>query len=149
MRPAFLYWILTFWLGLMILIWLFLLDVIRRRCSDEGVFCPLETTERKRSQNIYVTQPTRFNGLREKSSGPTLWSAAIAISLLVLLSASPSLARGAEPQAAMPDVASLGPQVGARVPDFTLSDHTGRSRTLMSLMGPKGLMLVFIRSADW
>ncbi len=49
----------------------------------------------------------------------------------------------------MPDVQSLGPQVGARVPDFTLADQRGKSRTLNSLMGPKGLMLVFIRSADW
>ena len=49
----------------------------------------------------------------------------------------------------MPDVQSLGPQVGTRVPDFTLADQRGRPRTLASLMGPKGLMLVFIRSADW
>jgi hypothetical protein len=52
-------------------------------------------------------------------------------------------------QSAMPDVQSLGPQVGARVPDFTLADQRGKSRSLNSLMGPKGLMLVFIRSADW
>jgi cytochrome oxidase Cu insertion factor (SCO1/SenC/PrrC family) len=49
----------------------------------------------------------------------------------------------------LPDVQSLGPQVGDRVPDFTLVDQNGRSRTLTSLMGPKGLMLVFFRSADW
>ena len=54
-----------------------------------------------------------------------------------------------EQQADMPDVQSLGPQVGTRVPDFTLADQRGTSRTLTSLMGPKGLMLVFIRSADW
>jgi hypothetical protein len=35
------------------------------------------------------------------------------------------------------------------VTDFTLPDQHGRSRTLASLMGPKGLMLVFYRSADW
>ena len=50
---------------------------------------------------------------------------------------------------ALPDIPKLGPQVGSRVPDFTLLDQSGRSRTLMSLMGPKGLMLVFFRSADW
>jgi cytochrome oxidase Cu insertion factor (SCO1/SenC/PrrC family) len=49
----------------------------------------------------------------------------------------------------MPDVQKLGPQVGERVPDFTLMDQRGRSRTLTSLTGPKGLMLVFFRSADW
>ena len=50
---------------------------------------------------------------------------------------------------ALPDVQTLGPQVGTRVPDFTLLDQKGQSRTLASLIGPKGLMLVFFRSADW
>ncbi|HJO18023.1 MAG TPA: hypothetical protein QGH09_07490 [Vicinamibacterales bacterium] len=43
----------------------------------------------------------------------------------------------------------LGPQVGEAVPDFTLLDHRGETRTLESLYGPRGLMLVFSRSADW
>ena len=42
-----------------------------------------------------------------------------------------------------------GPAVGARVPDFRLTDQTGAMRDLRSLSGPKGLMLVFYRSADW
>jgi peroxiredoxin len=46
-------------------------------------------------------------------------------------------------------VQALGPQVGARIPDFTLVDQNGATRTLRSLMGPKGLMLVLFRSADW
>lgn len=53
------------------------------------------------------------------------------------------------PQAVLPDVQKLGPQVGTRVPDFSLLDQKGQPRTLLSLMGPKGLMLVFYRSADW
>ena len=55
----------------------------------------------------------------------------------------------AAPQPTIPDVRKLGPQVGSRVPDFTLVDQRGQSHTLTSLMGPKGLMLVFNRSADW
>jgi hypothetical protein len=47
------------------------------------------------------------------------------------------------------DVSKLGPQVGQRVPDFSLPDHTGRVRTLESIMGARGAMLVFLRSADW
>ncbi len=47
------------------------------------------------------------------------------------------------------DVAKLGPQVGQRVPDFSLVDQNGRTRTLQSVMGPRGVMLVFFRSADW
>jgi len=47
------------------------------------------------------------------------------------------------------DLSALGPQVGERVPDFQLADQAGAVRTLDSIMGPRGAMLVFIRSADW
>lgn len=45
--------------------------------------------------------------------------------------------------------ASPGPAVGAQAPRFQLRDQNGQSRDLESLFGPKGLMLVFFRSADW
>ena len=51
--------------------------------------------------------------------------------------------------AAAPDVTKLGPQVGDKVPDFSLTDQHGQARTSASLMGPKGLILVFSRSADY
>jgi peroxiredoxin len=47
------------------------------------------------------------------------------------------------------DVSKLGPQVGQTIPDFTLPDQHGTKRTLQSIMGPKGAMIVFYRSADW
>jgi len=47
------------------------------------------------------------------------------------------------------NVGKLGPQVGEVVPDFNLSDQLGKKRTLQSVMGPKGAMIVFYRSADW
>lgn len=47
------------------------------------------------------------------------------------------------------DLSKVGPQIGQRVPDFSLSDQTGKAWTLQSIMGPKGAMLVFYRSADW
>ena len=43
----------------------------------------------------------------------------------------------------------LGPQVGQPVPDFSLTDQTGKTWTRESIMGPRGAMLVFFRSADW
>jgi peroxiredoxin len=46
-------------------------------------------------------------------------------------------------------VAKLGPQVGQPVPDFSLKDQTGKTWTRQSIMGPRGAMLVFFRSADW
>jgi peroxiredoxin len=42
-----------------------------------------------------------------------------------------------------------GPNVGTKLPDFRAQDQTGAWRTLSALLGPKGLMLVIIRSADW
>jgi hypothetical protein len=47
------------------------------------------------------------------------------------------------------DLSALGPQVGERVPDFSLQDQNGQVQTLQSIMGPNGAMLVFVRSADW
>jgi hypothetical protein len=72
--------------------------------------------------------------------------AATVIGVIVSLSARSFLQQSSS---ALPDVQQLGPQVGSPVPDFTLSDQRGQQRTLRSLMGPKGLMLVFSRSADW
>jgi hypothetical protein len=42
-----------------------------------------------------------------------------------------------------------GPSVGQRVPGFSARDQANRTQTLKSVMGPKGVMLVFFRSADW
>ena len=42
-----------------------------------------------------------------------------------------------------------GPETGARIPKFTASDQTGKEQTFASLRGPKGLVLMFVRSADW
>ena len=42
-----------------------------------------------------------------------------------------------------------GPAIGAKVPDFSLPDQSGRNRSLHDLTGPNGLLLVFSRSADW
>lgn len=47
------------------------------------------------------------------------------------------------------DLDRLGPQIGARLPDFMLRDQRGEAHRLKSLLGPKGAMIVFFRSADW
>jgi hypothetical protein len=81
----------------------------------------------------------------------TNWTVAMLVSAVAVLLHVP--AGVAMPQTSappsLPDVQKLGPQVGSRVPEFTLVDQTGQSRTLASLMGPNGVMLVFFRSADW
>jgi peroxiredoxin len=42
-----------------------------------------------------------------------------------------------------------GLQPGARIPSFELKDQSGASQTFDSLKGPKGLLILFNRSADW
>ena len=42
-----------------------------------------------------------------------------------------------------------GPEVGQMVPAFSAMDQDGRTQTLKSIIGPKGAMLLFFRSADW
>jgi hypothetical protein len=70
--------------------------------------------------------------------------------VLVALASQVSLQGQAGPPGAIRiDVSKLGPQVGQQVPDFSLEDQTGARRTLRSIMGRRGAVLVFIRSADW
>jgi peroxiredoxin len=49
----------------------------------------------------------------------------------------------------MVDVETLGPKVGASLPDFSLRDQDGMVRSLKSLLGANGAVIVFFRSADW
>lgn len=42
-----------------------------------------------------------------------------------------------------------GPAVGSRIPAFDATDQNGRRQTFETLRGPKGLVLLFVRSADW
>src|SRR5688572_9417685 len=70
-----------------------------------------------------------------------LRSLAVAVSLgLFALAAVPLMAAAPE----------IGPPIGAKVPDIgSPPDQTGAQRSLASLMGEKGLVLFFFRSADW
>ena len=44
----------------------------------------------------------------------------------------------------------LGPAINAKAPDIGMpADQTGKPRALASLMGDKGMVLFFFRSADW
>jgi cytochrome oxidase Cu insertion factor (SCO1/SenC/PrrC family) len=47
------------------------------------------------------------------------------------------------------DVETLGPKVGELLPDFSLPDQQGQQRSLKSLIGANGAVIVFFRSADW
>ncbi len=68
---------------------------------------------------------------------------------LLLLAVTPSAQESTTSTTSKIDVSKLGPQVGDRVPDFSLRDQNGRTQTVQSIMSAKGAMLVFFRSADW
>ena len=44
---------------------------------------------------------------------------------------------------------STGPEIGEKIPSFTALDQDGKEQTFESLRGPKGLLLLIHRSADW
>lgn len=67
-------------------------------------------------------------------------------SLLAVVLALAGLSAQAPPAV---DTSKIGPPVGAVVPAFSGTDQFGKPHTLASVMGPKGAMLVFFRSADW
>jgi len=67
-----------------------------------------------------------------------LFAAAVLASAVLVIAAQEPL----DPQ-------MLGPKIGERLVDFSLPDQQGVTRSLRSLFGPKGVILVFFRSADW
>ncbi len=69
-----------------------------------------------------------------------------ALLLALLLTGSGVTAALAQAQVALD---AVGPQPGTVVPAFSAVDQTGAARTLASVMGRRGVMLVFSRSADW
>ncbi len=54
-----------------------------------------------------------------------------------------------EPAQAQESRVKTGPSVGERIPSFEAVDEDGKTQTFASLRGPKGLVLLFHRSADW
>lgn len=74
---------------------------------------------------------------------------AVAAVLAAVLTSGPGFRAQAPAAAQAIDVQKLGPQVGSAVPSFSLPDQSGRQQTLQSIMGPRGAVLVFFRSADW
>jgi cytochrome oxidase Cu insertion factor (SCO1/SenC/PrrC family) len=75
----------------------------------------------------------------------------IVVSSLVVAATGAGQARAPQSsdRAAMVDVETVGPKAGEAVPDFSLSDQHGQTRSLKSLLGRNGAVIVFFRSADW
>jgi len=75
----------------------------------------------------------------------------IAVGLcLITLGPVVSFAAHQQPNAAhMVDVETVGPKVGDSLPEFSLRDQNGQVHSLKTLLGSKGAIIVFFRSADW
>ena len=55
----------------------------------------------------------------------------------------------AQAQSTAEPTVRTGIAVGTKIPHFELTDHRGKRQTFETLRGPKGLLLLFHRSADW
>ncbi|MGQ3016433.1 peroxiredoxin family protein [Phenylobacterium sp.] len=53
------------------------------------------------------------------------------------------------PAAALAAPIAIGPPVGTKAPALVATDAAGRPAALADLAGPRGLVLVFVRSARW
>lgn len=80
------------------------------------------------------------------SEASLLWGAAVNIVVMALFVAA-LLGLFERAPAALPF--DPGPAIGHRIPALEAVDQDGRPRTFESLRGPKGLALLFFRSADW
>ena len=47
------------------------------------------------------------------------------------------------------DIKDVGLKVGERIPEFRAQDQSKRNRIFKDTCGPKGLVFIFHRSADW
>jgi cytochrome oxidase Cu insertion factor (SCO1/SenC/PrrC family) len=93
-----------------------------------------------------TSQGDRFQMSRVFSGpGRTLGPGLLALSLAFGVAAS----QPPNPPAAAVDLDTVGPQVGDPLRDFSLRDQGGQERSLKSLLGAKGAVIVFYRSADW
>ena len=76
-------------------------------------------------------------------------SIALGLCLLALGPTVGSAARQQPNAVQMVDLETVGPKVGDSLPEFTLRDQSGQAHSLHSLLGSKGAIIVFFRSADW
>jgi len=44
---------------------------------------------------------------------------------------------------------AFGLEVGTRIPEFQARDQRATLQTFQNLRGPRGLVMTFVRSADW
>ena len=73
----------------------------------------------------------------------------IALCLMFLMAGELAVTVAPAAQAGPAPVAERGPAVGQKIPPFAARDQFGKEQTLASLTDADGLVLLFVRSADW
>lgn len=87
--------------------------------------------------------------MRARDVGGWRWTVSLGLAVALASSTAIDAQQPAPAPTEVVDVQTLGPQVGDTVQDFSLVDQAGVTRSLASMLGPKGALLVFARSADW
>jgi peroxiredoxin len=81
------------------------------------------------------------------------WRIVMRLMSTVFLSAALILASACSPAqraaAETPLPSAIGPVIGSATPSVALKDMTGAARDLASLAADKGVVIAFVRSADW
>ncbi len=83
-----------------------------------------------------------------RREGPLRHGRAVVVALAGLLLFGPPAASRPQGEPEVP-VEQRGLPLGAQVPAFRATDQWGRPASFASLAGPRGLVLLFVRSADW
>ncbi len=79
----------------------------------------------------------------------TVWVGCVSMALMTLSGIAAGQQTRSRPLPELDANPKTGPAVGSRIPAFEATDQNGRRQTFETLRGPKGLVLLFVRSADW
>ena len=99
------------------------------------------------STNIAAVKPSLQGSASSYGSRARRWALRGGIAIIVLACAAWALFNWFV--AVQNRHVTSGIALGQHAPDFALRDQDGRVHSLRDLSGPKGLLLVFVRSADW
>jgi hypothetical protein len=77
------------------------------------------------------------------------WAGGVAWFLVVVSFSAPGCRAADRPEPPEVPVEQRGLSIGVGIPAFQAPDQWNRPRDFASLSGPRGLVLLFVRSADW
>ena len=73
----------------------------------------------------------------------------IGITILISIGVLASTSGQEKPAAGNSVAPAIGLEIGQTAPAFALTDQFGHEQSNQTLKGPKGMVILFFRSADW